>query len=249
MVHGLRMSDGVQIRAVPGIDTGSEVPWVGPGSGDTFYVNNNPCAIEFLEFSSPLTIDGYSVSLLGTYTALLAQWTVHDTNGLDYRRGAVVDHCGKWLWGLPNQHGTAWGFLLVGFNEELLVRGGVHHDGYIYDIAGRRLLGPKPLQGIPFLLGADNVIYSFDCSSIHPEAGTQTLIAYSWNLQRLWSLDLGKGCSADASGVLDYDGVLYFARQLATGIEVVAVQTQSPGLAETAMPTWLYNNRRSGWLE
>lgn len=79
--------------------------------------------------------------------------------------------------------------------------------------------------------------------------GNQTLLAYSWNLEKLWSLDLGQGCS-QAGGVLGDDGVLYFARQLDAGIQVVAVQTQSPGLAQTAMPIWwYYNNRHTGWLE
>lgn len=167
----------------------------------------------------------------------------------EYRaRSYFLDKCGKLLWSFPNQRNSSWEVPLVGYNEELLVRGDEHaSNGYIYSAQGDRLRGPMPMRGQAQSLGADGTIYNLEYINAGSNLGLN-LVAYSWELQELWSLNLGPGYT-NGGVVLSDEGVLYLARQQSDGIEVIGVQTQSPGLADTAMPTWLYNNRRTGWLE
>jgi hypothetical protein len=74
-----------------------------------------------------------------------------------------------------------------------------------------------------------------------------SLVAYSSELTESWRIELGKPCTYSGTVLAD-DGVLYVAREVADGIEVIAVQTASPGLAPTAWPARRHDNRQTGWL-
>jgi hypothetical protein len=78
------------------------------------------------------------------------------------------------------------------------------------------------------------------------------LIAYTSDLEEMWRLNLGKPDNCPiGNGVLDEDGVLYLARALSGGdenVEILAIQTQSPGLAESSWPSLRHDNRGTMWL-
>jgi hypothetical protein len=120
---------------------------------------------------------------------------------------------------------------------------------YRYGADGTVLQGPVAGQGEPFVAGADGTIYTVNCASSSPKANE--LIAYTVDLQELWRLDLGVSNPCPAgNGVLDDDGVLYLVRGISgtNGAEVVAIQTQSPGLAESSWPSLRHDNRGTMWL-
>jgi hypothetical protein len=49
--------------------------------------------------------------------------------------------------------------------------------------------------------------------------------------------------------VLDDDGVMYLSRQGETsGAEIIAIQTRSPGLADSSWPSLRHDNRGTAWL-
>jgi hypothetical protein len=68
---------------------------------------------------------------------------------------------------------------------------------------------------------------------------------------RLWRSSSGSVVAPTWHGVLDDDGVLYLARALSGGdenVETLAIQTQSPGLAESSWPSLRHDNRGTMWL-
>ena len=124
----------------------------------------------------------------------------------------------------------------------------------IYSSDGEPQAGPIPLDWnyLPKAIGADGTIYYTYCTDFsNMDGSVMSVQAYSPTLQRLWSVELGKPC-LDEPPVLADDGVLYVLRskneQQPPHLELTAIQTASPGLANTAYPTLRVNNRRTGWV-
>lgn len=234
-----------QIQPTPYINSYASV-----GAGDYVFANLTYAARTGEVSGIPPVVDGVPTKGIPEFFGF---YTVNfDTSGEKVSiQGNIFDRCGKRLWAFPNTEGTFWYPSLVGYDEQILISGFGEPDGvgYVYDKSGKRLKGPVPMPSeTPQVLGADNVFYSYSCN---PTDQNLTLIAYSWNsLQKQWSLDLGRGCTLGGAVLAD-NGTLYLARTAGAGepVEVIAVQTASPGLAHTSEPTWLYNNRRTGWLE
>ena len=103
------------------------------------------------------------------------------------------------------------------------------------------------MRGTPSSLGADGTLYTTHCSPVDGGTSTVTVTAYSPTLDELWAIDIGSPCSYSGTALAD-DGVLYFARNETSRLEIIAIQTASPGLAPTAWPTHFHDNRRTGWL-
>jgi hypothetical protein len=77
------------------------------------------------------------------------------------------------------------------------------------------------------------------------------IVAYAYDLKELWRLDLGGSECAGVTGkvVLDDDGVMYLTRVADGGVvEALALQTASPGLAESSWPSLRHDNRGTAWL-
>jgi len=120
---------------------------------------------------------------------------------------------------------------------------------YRYAADGTVVQGPVAGQGEPYLAGADGTIYTVNCADSSPKANQ--LIAYSSDLQELWRLNLGVSNNCPVgNAVLDDDGILYLMRGLTTsdGVEILAIQTSSPGLAESSWPSLRHDNRGTMWL-
>jgi hypothetical protein len=99
---------------------------------------------------------------------------------------------------------------------------------------------------VPFAVGADGIVYAFTCNG-----PTVRYVAYSRDLQQLWLLDLPGGCSRWLGGaVLDGDGMLYVSQEGENygTTNLFAIQTRSPGLANSSWPIWRHDNRGTGWL-
>ncbi len=123
---------------------------------------------------------------------------------------------------------------------------------YLWAPDGKKVLGPKPGDGRPLAVGADGTIYTTSCISLRraPEYYTASISAFSPDLELLWRLDLGNLCTV-GSAALDEDGVLYVVRQLGRDhvtSELVAIQTASPGLADSSWPSWRHDNQGTSWL-
>lgn len=248
LIYAVRANDGrVVWKEAGALNSSGRLRGLSIGNGDTFYVDNIPYRVGTGMSSFQLLINGRPAWTMGTYSG---QWAgFYDSVMNESRtRSFFVDTCGHTLWSFPNQADSSWEVSLIGYNEAMLVHGDSHGSNtYIYDVRGKMLRGPSSMRGRVQCLGADSAIYNLESWTSSGKA-FMTLVSYSWDLKELWSLDLGEGYT-NGGVVLADNGALYFARQLTDGIELVAVQTQSPGLADTAMPTWLYNNRRTGWLE
>lgn len=242
-VYALQSKDGSVVWQVPGgLNSQGIVGYVDLGNGDLFRMDHRRYSTIDGSAKGALTLDGRSVWEVPVYSGIMAGYYVSENNEI-HARSFMLDGCGRVLWSLPNQAGSFWEMQLVGFDDQILVRDGVQAENwYIYTATGQPIQGPIAAPGRTELLGADGTLYAYDCRS-------SELVAYSWSgLDKLWSLHLDMGCDY-RTAVLADDGVLYLASGETTPIQVVAVQTQSPGLADTAMPAWLYNNRRTGWLE
>jgi len=185
-------------------------------------------------------------------------WCLGWRFGISFADSFVLDPCGKqrWsYWGGPLQNVDS-GIIALG---ELLVTSSFQSDSNgtpkkpssvtLYDSDGQIKVGPLTRDGQPYLAGADGTLYTVYCQ--YAPRGTNQLIAYSPDLTELWRLDLGGasgGCPA-GNGVLDSDGVLYLVRMGEGGeIDLLAIQTRSPGLADSSWPSLRHDNRGTGWL-
>jgi outer membrane protein assembly factor BamB len=120
---------------------------------------------------------------------------------------------------------------------------------YRYASDGAIVQGPVSGVGEPYLAGADGTIYTVNCEYSSPKANQ--IIAYTSDLRELWRLDFGAVDQCPVgNGILDDNGILYLARGKGSteGVEIVAIQTQSPGLAESSWPSLRHDNRGTMWL-
>jgi outer membrane protein assembly factor BamB len=170
------------------------------------------------------------------------------------------DPCGKWRWQTwsPDRPNKATYHGVISLGENLVGSDFETDDGgrllgkptlSLYTVDGRAKIGPLLRDGLPFLAGADGTIYTVHCQYLPPgtPAGTNQLVAYGADLSELWRLDLGGGCPS-GNGILDADGVLYLARGDESGQNLLAIQTRSPGLADSSWPSLRHDNRGTAWL-
>jgi hypothetical protein len=118
----------------------------------------------------------------------------------------------------------------------------------VYRRDGSIAAGPTPSQGWPLVVGADGVIYT--TGSVKTDGGTLAprIVAHSRELEELWQLD-DPDLDGAFDAVLDETGVLYYLGYGGNGgFLLVAIQTQSPGLAQSSWPSLRHDNHRTQWL-
>jgi len=223
---------------------------VGVGIGDTLFTEGGHYNAITAEVSAPPVIDGIEYGVgFASYSSLVASYM--DINAEHYwLRIQVLDRCGKLKWSFPTD--AYMNAFLVGFDDTLVALYG--DNAFVYSADGERQVGPVPLDThyYPLAIGDDGTIYYMYCTEVYGiETGEMSVHAYSSSLELLWSVELGKPC-LDEPPVLANDGVLYVLRskseQYPPHLELTAIQTASPGLANTAYPTLRSNNRRTGWI-
>ena len=95
--------------------------------------------------------------------------------------------------------------------------------------------------------GADGTTYAVLCDDNPLDVLKSWLIAYGTDLKEQWRVDMSPACPT-GNGVLTDDGVAYFARRSDVDVELIAVQTTSPGLAKSSWPTLRHDNQGTSWL-
>jgi hypothetical protein len=119
----------------------------------------------------------------------------------------------------------------------------------LHSTNGSIVTGPAPSEGQPIVAGDDGMIYTYSCRSSAPTF--YGIVAYSYDLKEAWRLDLGGSECRGITGnvILDDDGVMYLTRVADGGtVEALAIQTASPGLAESSWPSLRRDNRGTAWL-
>lgn len=165
----------------------------------------------------------------------------------------VLDRCGSLQWetGLGRYREP----ILVGYDDNIVAReiaiGVADYERsfaiVVYSSDGSVIAGPSPPLGTPIAIGADDTIYSILCENYGRLNEIGTLIATKPTLDEKWRLSLNGSCPGDGAVLLD-DGKLIMARALLDmRVEVFAIQTTSPGLADTAWPAHRQNNSATGW--
>jgi hypothetical protein len=116
------------------------------------------------------------------------------------------------------------------------------------------IAGPIEVAGFPIAAGADGTIYVYMTPRFNADKQRDRLTAYSLDLKELWRLELpDSGAGLIGNVILDDDGMMYVARGgktsgLPRGLEVLAIQTRSPGLADSSWPSLRHDNRGTSWL-
>ncbi|MEM9493372.1 MAG: hypothetical protein AAGC55_29760, partial [Myxococcota bacterium] len=174
---------------------------------------------------------------------------MHDSDG-PYPRMHItaLDPCSRTRWTITPER-PQWPVLLLPGDELLVAERDDVEDSEIavtrYSAAGERMAGPTPAAA-PWLAGSDGTIYGLACDTDGHE-GPSRLIAYSPELVELWRLELGPSCPSGGPALAD-DGTLYFTWYAERATELVAVQTHSPGPADSSWPMRQRDNRNTGWL-
>jgi hypothetical protein len=114
---------------------------------------------------------------------------------------------------------------------------GVSPDGHIVS-------GPVPSSQLAWLVGADGTLYVVD---IRSSTATSRLVALSPSLETLWTLEIDGSFNAGAHAIMSDDGILYAQVSQNQGNTVVAIQTTSPGPAESSWPMLRHDSRSSNW--
>ncbi len=175
----------------------------------------------------------------------------------------IVDRCGHSVHPVvgaaPNSEPT-----IVGNPDETIVVGAPLPDNTgvlttLHGPDGALRAGPKK-TGAVVAAGADGTFITVSClnrATPRPKTPVE-VIGLDGDLQVRWRVPLepppgtpiGFGHQCPGLGVvLDPDGMLYLAQASAGGVLLHAVQTDSPGLAETSWPVLFGDNEASNWWD
>ena len=257
MLRAMRASDGELLWSQPTETWSGLLSKVVGGAGDAVFVGSvGGSGVSVFD-----TKNGTSLGRLEAFGAI-GMWALGWTLEVVSNAAGVFvfDRCGRSKWSTfrPNQLHTntesgviTLGELLVGMEFQTDNRGNPVGDFSLslYDADGQVKVGPAVRDGQPFLAGADGTIYTV--YSRYAPSGTSQLIAYAPDLTELWRLDIGgpNGHDPGGNGVLDTDGVLYLAQADERGVtQLLAIQTSSPGLADSSWPSLRHDNRGTSWL-
>ena len=161
-------------------------------------------------------------------------------------RLVLLDTCGQQVWSTDVRIGGCGirGHAVVGVGETVYLPTGSCVESGIVGVGldGKIASGPVPRHEVPWLAGADGTLYAADLFGQNGIPQTR-VVALSPNLDELWHLDINGGLTSHATAVMSDDGILY--AQTSSG--VAAIQTTSPGLAQSSWPTYRHDNRLSNW--
>ena len=254
-LYARRASDGELVwKREVGLGRYTHGPFaIAIGIGDMLSTEGGQYHIDIGDVSASASSDGSSFFVYtGTYSSMVGQKFDLETYSWQI---AIFDRCGELKSSFPS--GKPFYANLIGFEDSFVTNYG--DEAFIYSSDGEPLVGPAPLDlhYFPKAIGADGTLYYNYCTELYQkDRGVASVQAYSPQLELLWSVELGKSCT-DEPFVLADDGRLYVLRSTfeefpdhleLKGLELTAIQTASPGLANTAYPTLRTNNRRTGWI-
>ncbi len=225
------------------------------GAGSAVFVYSHTMGFAVYETKTGAHLGTFKVSEGHDFRGGLAGFCLGWKAGISFADTLALDSCGRRRGSFVE--GTS-GAIPSGIITEgdLLVTSALRTEGTsaptpisllsLYDANGQRRVGPLPVDGQPFAAGRDGTIYTILCK--YAAKPTSRLVAYTPDLTELWHLDLGGYC-ASGHAVLDSDGVLYLVRAGEEGQkDLLAIQTCSPGLANSSWPSLRHDNRGTAWL-
>jgi outer membrane protein assembly factor BamB len=246
-VRALRTSDGKVLWSQPAPKDKFGPSRVKGGAGKALFVSFGGTHTDALDTRDGSNLGSFvdpdnGRSLTWDWGAWLEGWDL----GISQGNIRVFDACGKKRWaGKPMGAGVVAPGELIAISTDTQVG-----TLLFFNMAGEVVAGPAPAEGWPIAAGADGTIYTFRSQNVGT-AALNRIVAYSYDLKELWHLDLGGQTSLGITGniVLDDDGVLYLTRQApGPSTEVIAIQTRSPGLADSSWPSLRHDNRGTAWL-
>jgi hypothetical protein len=98
------------------------------------------------------------------------------------------------------------------------------------------------LPQLPVLAGADGTVYATNVTA----ASNAVVVALSPDLHEKWRVQLEAPLLASSRASLAPDGVMYLPLSAAEN-DIVAVQTTSPGVADSSWPTLRANVGATNW--
>jgi hypothetical protein len=168
----------------------------------------------------------------------------------------VLDRCGRLRWRVPGSYALP---MAITFGDDLIVRDMVPKGTNVYTSSIRRfsrdgtlLAGPAPIER-PYraFSGADDTLYLVTCGPQTADGlgAAASLVALGPALQQLWSLRLPDG-QCPGLGVMNGDGKIFVTRMHPAGaLQLLAIQTPSPGLAPVSWPQFGSRDARgTDWL-
>jgi hypothetical protein len=251
-VGAYRTSDGKQLWSRPGpANDNINRPRVVGGGGKALFVAYEglypDARTDALDTGDGTRLGSFVDPTNGnSFTWYWGVWLEGWTLGVAFANRYVFDICGNLSWS-SNPSGMA-----TVAPGEILVYGTIGQSGDVFlshmDMLGNVIAGPAPAEGGPIAAGADGTVYNFRCEDA--ATSINRLLAYSYDLKELWRLDLGGNACKGMTGnvILDDDGVMYFTRRGYLLTEVIAIQTASPGLADSSWPSLRHDNRGTAWL-
>ncbi|MBN2574428.1 MAG: PQQ-binding-like beta-propeller repeat protein [Deltaproteobacteria bacterium] len=259
-VYALRTSDGKTLWSKPAPKDKYHASYMAGGVGNGLFVQMGADRTDVLNTTDGSTMGTIRVLIDGvpkTPSSGLSDvyaWTFGIAQSADF----VYDACGNLRWSkwsrlAPNASGViAVGERLVVTSYQTDEHGNPLSPNMmtLYDAEGTVVGGPMPVEGRPLAAGADGTIYTVRCEGGTPPINR--IVAYTSDLLPLWSFDLGGDFCLGMNGnvVLDDDGVMYLKRTSPnlSSTQVMAIQTRSPGLADSSWPSWRHDNRGTAWL-
>ncbi len=230
------------------------------GAGKGLFVLVGDQRIDVLDTRTGESIGTLVVSIDGKIVAFTAQWggwALGWTFGIAIGDAFVLDTCGNLRWSNwskdPSTSGGAGiiaaGELLTAATSTRIGSAWVTTSGRLLNADGSVAASTTQFEGQAIAAGADGTIYTYRCEDATP--AVNRILAYSPDLKELWRFDLGgEYCRTIIGNVLlDDDGMMYMKRQNDSySTEVIAIQTRSPGLADSSWPSWRHDNRGTAWL-
>jgi len=260
-VYALRTADGKTLWSKAAPRDKYHASYMAGGVGNGLFVQMGADRTDVLSTRDGSTlgtirvlIDGVTKTPSSALSANVYGWDLGIAQSADF----VYDACGSLRWSKWNNRAPKTSGVVTAGEHLVVVSYDTDDHGTplspsmmtLYNAAGAVVGQPAPVEGRPLAAGADGTIYTVRCEDSTP--AINRVLAYSANLQPLWSFDLGGDLCKGMNGnvVLDDDGVMYLKRSSPNiyGTQVMAIQTQSPGLAHSSWPSWRHDNRGTAWL-
>ena len=245
VVRAFRASDGKVLWSQPAPADKYSYSRVMGGAGKALFVAFGREHTDALDTRDGSNLGSFVDPTLGqSFTWDWSNWVEGWDIGIAAGRLVAFDVCGHSKWATSITRGSG----VVAAGEALVT--GSKGTLILYAADGNVAAGPAPAEGIPIAAGADGTVYTFRCDDIGMTS-TNRILAYSYDLKELWRLDLSARACLGITGnvVLDDDGTMYLSRPgESTGAEIIAIQTRSPGLANSSWPSFRHDNRGTAWL-
>lgn len=159
-----------------------------------------------------------------------------------------LDRCGERA--LPEPQVENWNVISAYFGDRYLIRQhppSARDFAIVHGATGAVDVPPTSVPGAltPLLVGADGTIYLTRCTELADGGLVGAIVALDATLATRWQTSFDGCYTSDLT--IDSNGVLYVSRiRPSQDLEVIAIQTDSPGVADFAYPDRV-GGHATGW--